>query len=110
MSGLVKPPGLLAIMIDTDPAFDDDFNRWLDEEHVPERLACPGFTSARRFVATTGEPRYLTLYELAAVDAVETEQYRYHMANPTEWTKRTHGYRIRTIRNVYEELIESRAP
>ena len=37
-----KPRGLLLVMIDVEPAHEEDFNRWYSEEHVPERLRCPG--------------------------------------------------------------------
>ena len=49
--------GLLLVMIDIDPKYEGEFNRWYDEEHFPERLQCAGFISARRYVATEGEPR-----------------------------------------------------
>ena len=97
--------GLLVVMMDSDPTHDDDFNRWYNEEHVPERLACPGFLSARRFVAQPGtEPRFLTLYELETPGAVETPEYVHALNNPTPWTARTHEYRIKTVRGVYEEV------
>jgi hypothetical protein len=41
--------GLLLFMTDIDPAHEDEFNRWYEEEHLAERMAIPGFLSARRF-------------------------------------------------------------
>ena len=35
------PCGVLLVMIDVDPAHEDDFNRWYVQEHLPERIACP---------------------------------------------------------------------
>jgi hypothetical protein len=64
-------------MLDIDPSVDEDeFNRWYFEEHIPERLACPGFISARRFIAVHGQPRYLALYEIDSPDALTTPQYQ----------------------------------
>jgi hypothetical protein len=40
--------GLLLVMIDIDPAYEAEFNRWYKEEHYPERMACPGFLTGRR--------------------------------------------------------------
>ncbi len=102
-----RPSGLLLVMMESDPQFDDDFNKWYNEEHIPERLACPGFLSARRFIAKEGSPRYLALYDLENVDAVKTPEYRRVLDNPTSWTQRAHEYRIQTIRNVYEEIAIS---
>jgi hypothetical protein len=42
----------------------EDFDRWYDDVHVPEILACPGWESARRFRARSGAPLYLALYGL----------------------------------------------
>ena len=37
------------------PEREAEFNRWYNEEHVPERLAIPGFRKARRFKAIGSE-------------------------------------------------------
>jgi hypothetical protein len=68
---------LLLVMLDIDPSVDEgDFNRWYFDEHIAERLACPGFISARRFVAVQGQPRYLALYEMESPDALTTPEYQ----------------------------------
>jgi hypothetical protein len=48
-----------------DPEHEQEFNRWYDEEHLPDVLSrFPQITSARRYRATDGEePRYLVVYE-----------------------------------------------
>ena len=48
------PKGLLLMMTDIDPANEEDFNRWYEEEHLAERMAIPGFINARRFTALEG--------------------------------------------------------
>jgi hypothetical protein len=49
---------------------DEAFTRYLDEQHIPDVLAVPGFVSAQRykFVAGTGEFQYMTIYELETDD------------------------------------------
>jgi hypothetical protein len=67
--------GVLVAMMNP-PADEDAFNAWYDEEHVPLRLAVPGFLSARRYRAAEPEgPRYLALYELASPDVLASEAY-----------------------------------
>ena len=56
--------GLLLVMGEPHPDAEAEFNRWYDEEHLKERIACPGILGARRFRAVEGTPRYLALYEL----------------------------------------------
>jgi hypothetical protein len=42
------------------------FNRWYNEEHVPQVLQFPGLVSARRYKALEGEDKfqYMAMYEL----------------------------------------------
>lgn len=63
------------IRVDIDPQFESAFNTWYDEVHVPAILACPGWLSARRYVATDGGPKFIAVYELAGSWAYETEIY-----------------------------------
>jgi hypothetical protein len=52
----------------------DAFNRWYDDTHIPEMLAMPAFSAARRYRALDGES-YVTLY-----DADDIEQAKAGMA------------------------------
>jgi hypothetical protein len=98
-----EPGGLLLVMMEIDPEAEEEFNRWFDEEHLPERLSCPGFLSGRRYRAVEGEPRYLALYELESPAVLESEAYR-AMAAPSEWTRRIQPRWLRVVRNVYEDI------
>jgi antibiotic biosynthesis monooxygenase (ABM) superfamily enzyme len=42
------------------------FNRWYNEEHVPQVLQFPGLVSARRYKALEGEDKfqYMAVYEV----------------------------------------------
>jgi hypothetical protein len=96
--------GLLLVMMEVLPEHEADFNRWYNEEHLPERLSLPGFAGARRFVAVEGQPKYLALYDLDSVEAVRTPSYRQAYGNPTPWTSRTQSRLTANVRNVYREL------
>jgi hypothetical protein len=58
---------------------EEEFNRWLDDDHVPALLAVDGIESARRFrlALTTRQPpgetahRYMTIYEIETDDIAE---------------------------------------
>jgi hypothetical protein len=43
--------GLLLTMTEPPPQMEEEFNAWYDDEHLAERLAIPGFRSAKRWVA-----------------------------------------------------------
>jgi hypothetical protein len=90
-------------MIDVEPEYEEEFNRWYNEEHVPERLNCPGFLTARRFVAIEGSPKYLALYDLQSPDVLQSEDYK-KLTVGTSLTNRIREHWIRSVRNVYVEI------
>jgi hypothetical protein len=101
--------GLLLVMMEIDPDYEAEFNRWFDEEHLPERLSCPGFESGRRYRAVEGESRYLALYELESPAVLESAAYR-AMAPPSAWTQRVQPAWLRVVREVYEDITPAIPP
>jgi len=95
-------------MLDTDHPDEDAFNRWYDEEHIPERLACPGVLSARRFRAVEGGPRYLTVYELTGPEALRSAEYLALATRATDKTRAMVASMKSLVRNVYVEMGEPR--
>ncbi|HTE86961.1 MAG TPA: hypothetical protein VK821_19785 [Dehalococcoidia bacterium] len=71
---------------DPDPDWEAEFNRWYDEEHIPNLRSVPGYFSARRYVAVEGEPKYMAIYEIASMDAYRSPEHD-RLAN-TDWTER----------------------
>ena len=61
---------------------------WHTHEHLPERLAIPGFLRGTRWVALRGEPRYFVTYEVADLDTLVSPAYLQRLNNPTPWTAR----------------------
>jgi hypothetical protein len=96
--------GLLLVMMQPQEGYEDSLNRWYDEEHIPERLACPGFRGVRRFRAVEGTPAYLALYDLDDPAALHSEQYRRHKDHPTPWTAEIESHLTEFRRNIYVEL------
>lgn len=73
---MAKKRVLLLVRIgDVPPKIEPDWNHWYDTTHIPNRLSKPGFISVRRFLALWGEYKYLTLYELDNLEALESEAY-----------------------------------
>lgn len=69
-----------------DPKHEEEFNAWYNTEHLPELLALPGFLDAARYVAAKGGPKYLAVYEIASVDAVQTPEFKSRPRTP--WGRR----------------------
>lgn len=63
------------VRVDVDPEVEAAFNRWYDEVHLPALLACPGWLSARRFLAVDDGPKYAAVYEISGPEAYETAEF-----------------------------------
>jgi hypothetical protein len=78
---------ILAIWHDRDDAIAELYERWLVSEHIPERLALPGFLEARRYEAVRGSPRFFIPYRAASPQALVSPEYLARLASPTPWTR-----------------------
>lgn len=95
----LKGAGFLAIWHDIHPEGEADYNRWHTQEHMPERLAVPGFERGRRGVDWSRDRhRYLTLYEGQSVDVFGSEAYRARLNAPSAWSQRTMPYFTNFVR------------
>ena len=102
-----KGRGLMAVFADVPAPYEEEFNRWYDEEHIPERLSIPGVLSAARYTAVQGGPKYLAFYELSEPEAWHSDAWQYWINNPTEWSKRMSPAVIGDtyIRNIYRLIF-----
>jgi hypothetical protein len=57
-------------------------------EHLPERLAIPGFLRGTRWIATHGAPRYMVVYEVAGLATLTSAPYLARLNAPSAWTTR----------------------
>ena len=76
---------VLVVTIEIDPADDEEFNLWYDEEHFADRLAQDGFISGRRFRLHDDSSKYLVLYQLE--DAASATKPEYMNKEPGVWSK-----------------------
>ena len=102
------PCGQLSIWTDVDPAYEADFNRWYDREHMQERMAIPGFRRARRFRALGSSPRpYLALYDTENLQVFRTPAYRQALERQTGWSLRNFARMFGTQRRVGELTLDT---
>ena len=52
-----KGTGLLMVWVDVPQELEDEFNRWYNEEHIPELTAIPGVLNAARYEAVRSGPK-----------------------------------------------------
>jgi hypothetical protein len=94
--------GDAAVVIWNDIADDGRrlFYAWHDREHIPERLAIPGFLRGRRYIRPGHSPEWLTLYEARDVGVVTSPAYLARLNAPTEATRATLPFFRNTSRAV----------
>lgn len=80
-------PAVLFSEMTPEPAWEDEFHNWYNTEHIPLRMAVPGFTSARRYSADDGRG-FLAVYEMTSADVLGSPEYGQVKNNPTELTAR----------------------
>ena len=84
---MARKSALILVKMDLPVKQEADWNHWYNTNHLPARLAIPGILSAQRFTnieddtaatfsSVNVEPKYLALYDLADVTAVQGEPYR----------------------------------
>ncbi|CDJ99819.1 conserved hypothetical protein [Microbacterium sp. C448] len=100
-----KRRGLLHVQMDIAPEHEDELNTWYWQEHLPERLAVPGFLSGRRFeIVDGGPPKYLAIYDLEDVSVLDSPEYQ-RLINPPDPRTKEIGRMLNTnIRRVYVEI------
>lgn len=80
--------GLLVVHGPGDPDRDPGFDDWYTHEHLPERVATPGFRRARRWVAAGEPPVYLAVYETDDAAVLRSPAYLAALDDPTPGTAR----------------------
>ena len=96
--------GFLLVLMQPPPTLEEEFNAWYDAEHIPERLAVPGFETALRYVCIDGAPRYLAMYDMASPDVLKSPAYlKVGFGNASPWTKRVTS-RVRIYRSFGEQV------
>jgi hypothetical protein len=106
MTGLLGS-GVLANWGGVIEGADEDFNAWHSREHLPERLAVPGFRRGRRCVGVEGTPRdlrYLMMYEVDTPDVLVSPPYLARLNDPTPWTQRVLATYLAPCRTVCRVL------
>jgi len=77
----------LALWNDLARGREAEYDTWHTREHLPERVAAPGFRGGRRYVAPAHPAhRWFTLYDVEDPGAFETPEYADLLRNPTSWS------------------------
>jgi hypothetical protein len=94
--------GAGAVLVWNDVAEEgrQQFYDWHDKEHIPERLAIPGFRRGRRYSRPNHSPEWFTMYEADDLSVVTSPAYLERLNAPTPATQQTLKYFRITSRAV----------
>jgi hypothetical protein len=90
----------IAMGWDIPPKMKAEFEDWHSHEHMPERLAIPGFLRATRWIALSGEPSYFILYEAARLATITGGAYLEHLNHPTPWSRKMMPHHLNMTRSL----------
>jgi hypothetical protein len=99
-----KGQGAIVIWNDIASEGRREFYLWHMREHIPERVALPGFLRGGRYIALDGNsrPEFLTLYETAGPDIATSAPYLARLNDPTPRTRRATAHFRNTLRALTE--------
>ena len=99
-------PWLYIVHTDIPDHIVDEYNEWYDNEHLPRLVTVPGVVRARRYAAVSGNPKYLTAYELTDKDAFESPAGL--AARKTPWTAKMRSLFQNTRRSMCQLVLPSK--
>jgi hypothetical protein len=77
----------MLLVFDIAPEAVDEHDDWHTHEHLPERLAIPGFLRGSRWISESS-PRYFVMYEVQELACLGSQAYLERLNNPTPWTSK----------------------
>ena len=78
--------GMLFSQMEPPAALEAEFNDWYETEHIPVRLALPGFARAVRYREVGAARKYLAIYELDDMAVLESPGYGVVKTQPSART------------------------
>ena len=97
---------VLVVTMEVDAEDEEEFNKWYNEQHLPERMAIPGYVSARRFKLEDGNNalKYLCIWEMDDVSPLQSYLFKDQNAHPTELYLRVNETIKARTRGLYHQI------
>jgi hypothetical protein len=89
----------IAMWWDISPEHKAEFENWHSHEHLPERLAIPGFQRGSRWAAADGGPGFFVLYELDEYETLTSPHYLERLNRPSPWSTRLMPHHRNMVRS-----------
>jgi hypothetical protein len=89
----------VAMWWDVAPEMQAEWEDWHTHEHMPERLAIPGFLRGSRWISGAS---YFVLYELDGPATLTGAAYLQRLNNPTPWSQKMMPHHLNVVRSLCE--------
>ena len=98
--------GILIASMNIANAAVDEFHDWYDTEHLPERVACPGFIECQRWIGVTDPKVSVAIYDLDNIDVLKSPGYQaIGGVNLSPWSKRLGSRYERLMRFEGDQIL-----
>ena len=93
-------PGRAAVAMwwDIAPGVRAEWEDWHTHEHMPERLAIPGFLRGSRW--SSGRGSYFVLYETRSLQTLTRGAYLQRLNHPTPWSRKMMPHHRNMVRSL----------
>ena len=103
-----RKKGVMVAFFDIPEQYDAEFNKWYEEEHIPEKVGTvPGFLRARRYLSLDGRPNYMCIYELEDLAVLDNPTYTANYKQGTGQTEFMKAKAKTFYRNTYIEIHDN---
>jgi hypothetical protein len=90
----------VAMWWDIAPEMKREFEHWHSREHMPERLAIPGFRRGTRWKSIAGADSYFVLYEARSLATISAGPYLDRLNDPTAWSLKIMPHHLNMVRSL----------
>ena len=87
----------VAMWWDVAPEVRTEWEEWHTREHMPERLAIPGFLRGTRWISSNS---YFVMYELDSPATLTGAAYLERLNNPTPWSRKMMPHHRNMVRSL----------
>ena len=98
-----EPPpsagGLLIFAQEPRPGDEDEFDAFMDTDHVPSLAGVQGVLLAQRYEAIVGEPKFTAIYYLTEPGVCTSDEWK--AASRTAWRARMSARNLNRRRGLY---------
>lgn len=91
------------VRTDAAPGWDEELQRWYDQEHLAGLAAVPGNVHAQRLLCLDQSPRFYACYDLLGPDVLGSPAWL--TVRGTAWSSRVRPHFTNTRRTLFADLL-----